>query len=57
VLLKRSWHPTRLDIEDIKSTFEELCRGVNYREILTRSTEQSSRRSNRTFSYSNATAH
>ena len=28
-LLKREWHPTRQDIEDIKSTLEELCRDLN----------------------------
>ena len=27
-LLKRSWHPSREDIEDIKLVFEELCRGL-----------------------------
>lgn len=27
-LLKRSWYPSRQDIEDIRSVFEELCRGL-----------------------------
>jgi hypothetical protein len=30
-LLKRSWHPSHEDIEDIKSVFEELCRGLKGR--------------------------
>jgi hypothetical protein len=30
-LLKRSWHPSREDIEDIKLVFEELCRGLKGR--------------------------
>jgi hypothetical protein len=30
-LLKRSWHPSREDIDDIKSVFEELCRGLKGR--------------------------
>ncbi len=33
-LHKRSWHPTRQDVEDIKWTIEELCRGLNGREFL-----------------------
>jgi hypothetical protein len=32
-LLKREWHPTRLDIEDIKWTLEELCRNLNGRDF------------------------
>jgi hypothetical protein len=32
-LLGRSWHPTRQDIEDIKSTSEELCRDLNGRDF------------------------
>jgi Family of unknown function (DUF6535) len=32
-LLKRSWHPSREDIEDIKLVFEELCRGLKGRDF------------------------
>jgi hypothetical protein len=32
-LLGRSWSPTRQDIEDIKSTLEELCRDLNGRDF------------------------
>jgi hypothetical protein len=32
-LLGRSWQPTRQDIEDIKSTLEELCRDLNGRDF------------------------
>jgi hypothetical protein len=32
-LLRREWHPTRLDIEDIKSILEELCRDLNGRDF------------------------
>ena len=32
-LLSHSWHPTRQDIEDIKSTLEELCRDLNGRDF------------------------
>jgi len=32
-LLEGSWHPSRQDIEDIKSVFDELCRGLNGREF------------------------
>lgn len=32
-LLGRPWHPTRQDIEDIKSTLEELCRDLNGRDF------------------------
>lgn len=32
-LLGRSWPPTRQDIEDIKSTLEELCRNLNGRDF------------------------
>jgi hypothetical protein len=30
-LLKRSWHPSLEDIDDIKSVFKELCRGLEGR--------------------------
>jgi len=33
LLLRRSWHPTRQEIEDVKSTFEDLCRGLNGRDF------------------------
>lgn len=39
-LLKRSWHPTRQDIEDIKSTLEELCRDLNGRDFSTAAQER-----------------
>jgi hypothetical protein len=32
-LLRREWHPTRQDIEDIKSTLKELCRDLNGRDF------------------------
>jgi hypothetical protein len=32
-LLRREWHPTGQDIEDIKSTLEELCRDLNGRDF------------------------
>jgi hypothetical protein len=32
-LLRREWHSTRQDIEDIKWTLEELCRGLNGRDF------------------------
>ena len=32
-LLGRSWHPTREDIEDIKSTLDKLCRDLNCRDF------------------------
>lgn len=32
-LLSRSWHPTRQDIEDIKSTLRDLCRDLNGRDF------------------------
>jgi hypothetical protein len=32
-LLGRSWYPTRQDIEDIKSTLEELCRDMSSRDF------------------------
>jgi hypothetical protein len=32
-LLRREWLPTRRDIEDIKSTLEELCRDLNGRDF------------------------
>jgi len=32
-LLKRSWHPSPQDIEDIKSVFKELSRGLNGRDF------------------------
>jgi uncharacterized protein DUF6535 len=32
-LLKRSWHPSPRDIEDIKSVFKELSRGLNGRDF------------------------
>jgi hypothetical protein len=28
-LIKRSWEPSLQDIEDLKSTYQELCRGLN----------------------------
>jgi hypothetical protein len=32
-LLRWEWHPTRQDIEDIKSTLEELCRDLHGRDF------------------------
>jgi hypothetical protein len=32
-LLKGSWHPSREEIEDIKSIFDELCGGLNARDF------------------------
>jgi hypothetical protein len=29
VLIKRPWEPSHQDIEDLKSTYQELCRGLN----------------------------
>jgi hypothetical protein len=40
VLLSRSWHPTRQDIEDIKLTLEELCRDLNGRDFSLASQER-----------------
>lgn len=33
-LLKRSWHPSHEDIEDVKAVFEELCRGLEGHNFL-----------------------
>jgi hypothetical protein len=32
-LLKGSWQPDRDEIDDIKSVFDELCRGLNARDF------------------------
>jgi hypothetical protein len=32
-LLRRSWDPSRKDVEDFKSVFEELCRGLKGRDF------------------------
>ena len=32
-LLKRSWHPSHEDIDDIKSVFKEICRGLQGRDF------------------------
>jgi hypothetical protein len=32
-LLKRSWHPSHEDFEDVKSVFKKLCRGLEARDF------------------------